>query len=66
MKHKKKVIILGSGPTGLITAWRLLKKGLNVTIIKRILIQGDCVDPGNIKDLFWTQVHTFFIHLMWS
>ena len=35
MKHKKKVIILGSGPTGLITAWRLLKKGLNVTIIEK-------------------------------
>lgn len=36
MKNKKKnVIILGSGPTGLITAWKLLEKGLNVTIIEK-------------------------------
>ena len=36
MKNKKKnVYILGSGPTGLITAWKLLEKGFNVTIIEK-------------------------------
>ena len=36
MKNKKKnIIILGSGPTGLITAWKLLEKGLGVTIIEK-------------------------------
>ena len=35
MKNKQKVIILGSGPTGLITAWKLLEKGLDVLIIEK-------------------------------
>ena len=33
--EKNKIIILGSGPTGLITAWKLLEKGLNVLIIEK-------------------------------
>ena len=32
---KNKIIILGSGPTGLITAWKLLERGLNVLIIEK-------------------------------
>ncbi len=32
---KNKIIILGSGPTGLITAWKLLEKGLDVLIIEK-------------------------------
>ena len=35
--EKNRVIILGSGPTGLITAWKLLEKGLNVLIIEKNL-----------------------------
>ena len=33
--EKNRVIILGSGPTGLITAWKLLEKGLDVLIIEK-------------------------------
>ena len=40
MKEKMSVIILGSGPTGLITAWRLLDKGINVTIIEKNTTSG--------------------------
>lgn len=40
MKNKKKVYILGSGPTGLITAWRLLQKGFGVTIIEKNSFSG--------------------------
>ena len=38
--EKNRVIILGSGPTGLITAWKLLEKGLNVLIIEKNLNLG--------------------------
>ena len=34
---KNKIIILGSGPTGLITAWKLLERGLDVLIIEKKL-----------------------------
>ena len=41
MKNKKiNAIILGSGPTGLITAWKLLEKGANVTIIEKDSTSG--------------------------
>ena len=33
--EKNRAIILGSGPTGLITAWKLLEKGLDVLIIEK-------------------------------
>ena len=49
MKYKKKVIILGSGPTGLITAWRLLKKGLSVTIIEKNSDSGGLCRSWNHK-----------------
>ena len=32
---KKKAIILGAGPTGLITAWKLLEADWDVTIIEK-------------------------------
>ena len=32
---KRKNIILGSGPTGLITSWRLLERGFDVKIIEK-------------------------------
>ena len=61
MINKKKIIILGSGPTGLITAWRLLERGFDVEIIEKILPQVDYVDLGNIKILSLIQGHIFFI-----
>ena len=33
--EKNRAIILGSGPTGLISAWKLLEKGLDVLIIEK-------------------------------
>ncbi len=51
---KNKAIILGSGPTGLITAWKLLEKGWKVTIIeKNSIVGGLCrswKDDGFILD----------------
>ena len=40
MFNKKKAIILGAGPTGLITAWKLLEANWDVTIIERKKIAG--------------------------
>ncbi len=37
---KKKAIILGAGPTGLITAWKLLEANWDVTIIEKKNISG--------------------------
>ena len=39
-KKIKKAYILGSGPTGLITAWKLLERGWDVTIIEKQKITG--------------------------
>ncbi len=38
--NKKKALILGAGPTGLITAWKLLEAGWDVTIIEKNSIVG--------------------------
>ena len=35
MKSKRKIIILGAGPAGLITGWLLSKKNWDVTIIEK-------------------------------
>ena len=37
---KKKAIILGTGPTGLITAWKLLEKGWKVLLIEKNSTSG--------------------------
>ena len=50
MKNKKKVIILGSGPTGLITAWKLLEEGFHVTIIEKNSITGGLCRSWKYKD----------------
>ena len=43
MKNKKKIIILGAGPAGLITGWLLSKKNWDVTIIeKQNMVGGMC------------------------
>ena len=36
----KKAIIIGSGPSGLITAWKLLEKGWRVELIEKNKITG--------------------------
>ena len=38
--NKRKVYILGSGPTGLISAWRFVERGWDVTIIEKQKITG--------------------------
>jgi sialic acid synthase SpsE/protoporphyrinogen oxidase len=40
MKKKNKALILGAGPTGLITAWKLLEAGWDVKIIEKNKISG--------------------------
>ena len=39
-KTKRKAFILGSGPTGLISAWKLLERGWDVIIIEKQKITG--------------------------
>ena len=40
--NNKKILVLGSGPTGLI-AWKLLK-GFNVTVIEKNSVSGGYAD----------------------
>ena len=40
MNKKNCAIILGAGPTGLITAWKLLQEGWDVKIIEKKEITG--------------------------
>ena len=40
MNKKKKAFILGAGPTGLITAWKLLEANWDVTIIEKKKVSG--------------------------
>jgi sialic acid synthase SpsE/protoporphyrinogen oxidase len=47
---KKKIIILGSGPTGLITAWKLLEKGFKVEIIEKNSNSGGLCRSWKYKD----------------
>ena len=47
---KKKIIILGSGPTGLITAWRLLERGFDVEIIEKNSNSGGLCRSWKYKD----------------
>ena len=47
-----KAIILGAGPTGLITAWRLLKAGWRVAIIEKNKIAGGLCRSWKKMDLF--------------
>ena len=37
---KRKAIILGTGPTGLVTAWKLLERGWKVDLIEKNSISG--------------------------
>ena len=58
--EKNRVIILGSGPTGLITAWKLLEKGLNVLIIEKNLNSGGlCRSWKHNKFILDTGPHIF-------
>ena len=49
---KRKVYILGSGPTGLISAWRFVERGWDVTIIEKQKITGVYAVLGNGTILF--------------
>ena len=40
MSKKNKAIILGAGPAGLVTAWKLLEANWDVTIIEKNNISG--------------------------
>ena len=46
----KKVLILGAGPTGLVTGWELLKKGWDVTILEKDNIVGGLCRSWNYKN----------------
>ena len=50
MKKTKKAIILGAGPTGLITAWKLLESNWDVTIIEKQNISG-----GLCRSWIWNE-----------
>ena len=50
MKNIKKAYILGAGPTGLITAWKLLEANWDVTIIERKNISGGLCRSWKWKD----------------
>ena len=50
MKKTKKAIILGAGPTGLITAWKLLESNWDVTIIEKQNISGGLCRSWKYKD----------------
>jgi sialic acid synthase SpsE/protoporphyrinogen oxidase len=50
MIKKRKAIILGAGPTGLITAWRLLEARWDVTIIEKQNIVGGLCRSWKWKD----------------
>ena len=50
MKIKKSAIILGAGPSGLVTAWRLLENGWNVKIIEKKNISGGLCRSWRWKD----------------
>ena len=57
---KRKIIILGSGPTGLITAWRLLEKGFEVKIIEKNSHSGGLCRSWKYKDFIMdTGPHIF-------
>ena len=50
MKKNKKAYILGAGPTGLITAWKLLEANWDVTIIEKKGISGGLCRSWKWKD----------------
>ena len=47
---KKKAFILGAGPTGLVTAWKLLENDWDVTIIEKNSISGGLCRSWNWKN----------------
>ena len=47
---KREAIILGAGPTGLITAWKLLEANWDVTIIEKKKISGGLCRSWKWKD----------------
>lgn len=47
---KKKAIVLGTGPTGLVTAWKLLEKGWSVDLIEKNSISGGLCRSWKKKD----------------
>ena len=62
MNKKNSAIVLGAGPSGLITAWKLLEAGWEVKIIEKKKLQGDYVGLGKEKILLWILDHIYFIH----
>ena len=47
---KKKAIVLGTGPTGLVTAWKLLEKGWSVDLIEKNSTSGGLCRSWKKKD----------------
>ena len=60
MKNNKKVYIIGAGPIGLVTAWKLLKKKVNVEIYEKNPVVGGMCRTWKWKDfLLDTGPHIF-------
>ena len=58
---KQKAIILGAGPSGLVTAWKLLENGWDVEIYEKLSIPGGMCRSWKWGNHILTQVHIFFI-----
>ena len=60
MKDNKKVYIIGAGPIGLVTAWKLLKKKVKVEIYEKNSVVGGMCRTWKWKDfLLDTGPHIF-------
>ena len=51
---RKKAIILGAGPTGLVSAWKLLENGFDVEVFEKNSLVGGMCRTWKWNDLRYT------------